>query len=307
MTDSVVSVLVFARNAVTTIERTLHSICSQRNQRFELILLDGGSTDGTLEVIQKYRDRIAVLRTGPDGGPTHAINEGIRRASGDVICLLPADDWLEPDALSIVTEEFSKDPELEVLTCGARIARLADDGGIVVRAEYLNPSALAFTFSNILRNPLTCARFIRRTVYERLGGMNAGWTFADKEFLLRAYLADVKSKVRCELAFTFRQHGGSATNSGRPEMTMRMLRENIRLCRRYATVPNLSAVNRRALRHLHGGSSARLAAMLLIRGRFRDAWRTVRKAFRYNLTWPLNAAVWYVESAREKYRQARAS
>jgi len=239
MIHPVVSILVFVRNAATTIEQTLDSICSQRNQHFELIVLDGGSTDGTLEIIQRYRDRIAILRTGPDGGPTNAINEGVRRASGEIICLLPADDWLEPGALSVVAEEFSNNTRLEILTGGARIARVRDNGEVVVRAKYQDLRALEFTLSNILRNPLTCARFIRRAVYERLGGMDSNWIFADKEFLVRAYLAGVVSKVRCELVFTFRQHAGSTTNSGRRELTMKMLSANIKLFRNYGATTAL--------------------------------------------------------------------
>ncbi len=307
MSSPVISVVVFARNAATTIGRTLDSVCSQRNERTELIVLDGGSTDDTLKIIQKFRNRIAILRTGPDGGPTSAINEGVRRASGEIICLLPADDWLESDALFVVAEEFSNNPQLDILTCGARIARVRDDGEVAVRAKYLDLRALEFTLSNILRHPLTCARFIRRAVYERLGGLDSNWMFADKEFLVRAYLAGVVSKVRCELAFTFRQHVGSTTNSGRREMTMKMLSDNIKLFRHYGATPKLSVADRRALRHLHGGSSARLAASLLLCGRFRDAWRTVRDAFRIDSTWALNAVVWYYGSAREKYRHARAN
>jgi glycosyltransferase involved in cell wall biosynthesis len=306
MVDPLISVVVFARNAAATIERTLHSICAQRNQHLELIVLDGGSTDDTLNIIHKFRDRIAIFRTGPDGGPTNAINEGVRRASGEIICLLPADDWLEPGALSIVAEEFSDNPQLDILTCGARIARVRDDGEVVVRAKYQDLRALEFTLSNILRNPLTCARFIRRGVYERLGGMDDSWMYADKEFLVRAYLAGVASKVRCELAFTFRQHLGSTTNSGRREMTMKMLGDNIKLFRHYGVTPALSVTDRRAFRHLHGGSSARLAASLVLCGRFREAWRTVQDAFRSDSTWPLNAIVWYYGSARGKYRHARA-
>ena len=307
MVNPLISVVVFARNAAETIERTLYSICAQRNQHIELIVLDGGSTDDTLDIIQRFRDRISIFRTGPDGGPTNAINEGVRRASGEVICLLPADDWLEPDALSVVAEEFSNNPQLDILTCGARIARVGDDGEVVVRAQYKDPRALEFTLSNILRHPLTCARFIRRAVYERLGGMDNSWIYADKEFLVRAYLAGVASNVRCELAFTFRQHTGSTTNSGRREMTMKMLSDNIKLFRHYGAISALSVADRGALRHLHGGSSARLAASLLLCRRFRDAWRTVQDAFRSNSTWPLNAVVWYYGSAREKYRHARAS
>jgi len=307
MTDPVISVVVFARNAAATIGRTLDSVCSQANQRTELIVLDGGSTDGTLDVIQEYRDRIAQFRSASDGGPTNAINEGVRRTTGDVICLLPADDWLEPEALSIVAEEFSRNPELDLLSCGARIARVGDDGGVVICAEYRDAPNLEFTLLNILRHPLTPARFIRRSVYERLGGMDNSWMFPDKEFLVRACLAKVKSKVRCELAYTFRQHIGSATGSGRPEMTMKMLGENIKLSRHFLGAPSLSSDDQRALRNLHGGSSARLAAMLAARGRFADAGRTVRDAFRSNSTWPLNAAVWYYGSVREKYRHARGS
>jgi hypothetical protein len=304
MIDPVISVVVFSLNAATTIGRTLDSVYSQLSQRIELIVLDGGSTDGTLDVVEKYRDRIAHFRSGPDGG-TNAINEGVRRAGGDVICLLPADDWLEPDALSMVADEFSKNLQLDVLSCGARIVTVGQDGRVVVRAEYLDAQNLEFTLSNILRHPLTCARFIRRRVYERLGGMDNSWMYPDKEFLVRACLAKVTSTVRCELAYSFREHSGSATNSGRPDMTMKMLTENINLCRHYLGAPALSVSNRRALRHLHGGSSARLSAMLAARGRFADAGRTVRDAFRSSSTWPLNAVIWYYGSAREKYRHAR--
>jgi hypothetical protein len=86
-----------------------------------------------------------------------------------------------------------------------------------------------------------------------------------------------------------------------------MQTENINLCRHYLGAPALSASDRTALRRLHGGASARLAAMQAARGWFSDAGRTMRDAFRSNSTWPLNAAVWYYGSAREKYRHARGS
>ena len=306
MAEPLVSIVTPVLNGRKYLEEYVRSVLDQSYRHIEQVFVDGGSTDGTLEIIQRYRDRIAILRTGPDGGPTNAINEGVRRASGEIICLLPADDWLEPGALSVVAEEFSNNTRLEILTGGARIARVRDNGEVVVRAKYQDLRALEFTLSNILRNPLTCARFIRRAVYERLGGMDSNWIFADKEFLVRAYLAGVVSKVRCELVFTFRQHAGSTTNSGRREMTMKMLSDNIKLFRHYGATPALSIADRRAFRHLHGGSSARLAISLVLCGRFGDAWRTVQDAFLSNSTWPLNAVVWYYESAREKYRHARA-
>jgi glycosyltransferase involved in cell wall biosynthesis len=306
MVSPVISVVLFVRNAVTTIRRTLESVCSAQVERTELIVLDGGSTDGTVDVIHEYRHQIAHLRSGADGGPTNAINEGVRRATGRVICLLPADDWLEQNALSIVADEFSKDSDLDVLSCGARIVRLNEPDGMTILEEYRDQLHLKFSLANILRHPLTCARFITKRVYERLGGMDNSWMFPDKDFLIRVYLAKVKSKVRCELAFNFRRHIGSTTNSGRPEMIMKMLSENIELSRHYLAASALSRQDQIALRHLHGGSSAHLAGMLAGRARLGDAGRAIRDAFRSNPTWPLNAVVWYYGSAREKYRHARA-
>jgi hypothetical protein len=180
-----------------------------------------------------------------------------------------------------------------------------DEGGMFVVGEYRNRSHLEFSLVNILRHPLTCARFITKRVYDRLGGMDNSWMFPDKDFLVRASLAKLKSKVRCELVYNFRQHIGSTTNSGRPEMTMKMMQENINLSRYYLRRPGLPYGDQIALRHLHGGSSARLAAMLAGRARLGDAGRAIRDAFRSDPTWPVNAAIWYYGSAREKYRHAR--
>jgi len=300
-----ISVIVFARNSAPTIGRALESVCSPFEQA-EVLVLDGGSTDATLDVVQEYRDHIAYLRSRPDGGPTNAINEGVQRARGQIICLLPGDDWLEADALPFVAAEFAKDPGLDVLTCGARIVRTGDDGSARIWAEYLDEAHLRFTLPNILRNPLTCARFIRKRVYDKLGGMDNSWAFPDREFLVRAHLAKVSSGVRTRLVYNFRRHLGSATNSGRPEMTMKMLEENIKLTRHYASASGMSPQDGAALRSLHAGSSARLALMLGTRGRLTAAGATLAAAFRANPAWPLGALAWYYRSAQEKYRNARA-
>jgi len=302
-----ISVIVFARNAGAMIERALKSVCEPPSNEAEVLVLDGGSTDGTLEVVDKYRGAIAYLRSRPDSGPTEAINEGVRHARGEVIALLPADDWLESGALTFIGEQFARDGALDVLTCGARIVRtdVADAGQ--TWAEYCDEAHLGFTLPNILRNPLTCARFIRKRVYDRLGGMDDSWTFADKEFLVRAYFAKVKSRVHTRLIYNFRRHAGSATNSGRPEMIIRMVQESLRLSRHYGSLPALTRPERTALRRLHAGASARLAVMLGQRAQFSAARATLAGAFRTNPTWPLDALAWYYGSAHEKYRNLRTS
>jgi len=303
----VISVIVFALNAASTIGRTLESACSQLDERTELLVLDGGSTDGTLEIIRRYEPRIAFFRSGPDGGPTAAINEGVQRARGEVIALLPGDDWLEPGALARVAKEFTADPDLEVLSCGTRYASVDERGRARVEAEFLDPVVLEFTLDNVLRHPLTAGRFIRRHVYQRFGGHSTDCAFGDYEFLVRVCLAKVKTKVRPELTYTYRMHPTSRTLSGRPEMTMVMMRNNLRLSAKYLKAPGLDARDRRTLLRLNAGAAARLGSMLLVRGEFKDARRVVVEAFRHNPLWPLAALAWYRSSAvtRLRYSSAR--
>jgi glycosyltransferase involved in cell wall biosynthesis len=300
-----VSVVVFCRNAVTTIEQAIRSVTSQSLDAVELIVLDGGSTDGTLEILRRHEQHIDFLRSAPDGGPTPAINEGWRRARGDVIVLLPGDDWLEPGALELVAREFGADPDLEVLSCGTRIVRVSEDARVRVEEEFADASVLEFRLANVLRHPLTAGRFVRRRVYERFGGHSGDYVFGDYDFLVRVCLAKVKSKVRSELAYTYRRHAGSSTLSGRPEMTMIMMRDNLRLTRAHLATPGLSAAERRALLTLNAGSACRLAVMQLARGRVREALTTAAEATRLNWLWPLFASAWFAGSLASKIRYSR--
>ena len=296
----------FVRNGAAMIERTLLSALAQQVAGLELLVLDGGSTDGTLQVIRRHEHRIAFFRTGPAEGPTAAINEGVERATGDVICLLPGDDWLEPGALARVAGEFAADPDLEVLSCGTRYATVDERGNVQVEAEFLDPAVLEFTLDKMLRHPLTAGRFIRRRVYQRFGGHSSECAFGDYEFLVRVCLAKVKTKVRPELAYSYRMHPQSSTLSGRPERTMVMMRNNLRLSAKYLDAPGLDAGDRRTLLRLNAGAAARLGGMLLVRGQFKDAWRIAAEAFRRNLFWPIAALAWFAGSAASKLRYASA-
>ena len=266
--------------------------------------MDGGSTDGTLEILRRYERYISALRSGPDGGPTPAINEGVSRARGDVIALLPGDDWLEPGALARVAEEFAADPKLDVLSCGTRYVRIDGAGNVRTLAQFTDAAALAFTLPNVLRHPLTAGRFIRRRRYRELGGHSTDFIFGDYDFLVRLCLAGVKSKVRCELAYSYRVHAQSTTFAGRPETTMTMMRENMRLASLYLRSKRLSPVDRRAFLRLHAGSALRLSVMTLARGQLRQTTRALVDASAMNALWPLAAFSWYCGSVSSKLRHS---
>jgi glycosyltransferase involved in cell wall biosynthesis len=279
-------------------------VVSQWSESIELVVMDGGSTDGTLEILRRYERCIAVLRSAPDGGPTPAINEGVRRASGEVIALLPGDDWLEPGALARVAEAFAADPDLDVLSCGTRYVRIDPDGVERTLARFTDASSLAFNLPGLLRHPLTAGRFIRRRRYLELDGHSTDCVFGDYDFLVRLCLARVKSEVRCELTYTYRAHPQSTTFAGRPETTMLMMRENMRLASRNLHGGVAEASDRRAFLRLHAGSALRLSVMKLVRGALSESSGALADAFRMNPLWPLAALAWYCGSISSKLRHS---
>jgi glycosyltransferase involved in cell wall biosynthesis len=297
-----ITVVVFVRNAVTTIARALDSVMEQMQSNVELIVLDGGSVDGTIQIITRYQDKIDYWRSAPDGGPTPAINEGVTRATGDVICLLPADDWLERGALKSVADAFAADADLDVLSCGTRVVHFDPDGTMRVDAQFVSPDILEFKMDNLVRYSLPAGRFIRRRVYQQLGGHSNDYKFGDFDFLIRMCLAGVKSRVLPRLTYTYRRHSTSTTLSGDAEMVLAMMQDCIRISSDHLSSGRLRSADRRALCGLHGRSSARYAWMLLRRGEIRAAIDTVVHALYWNWAWPILVPVWLVQSWIDRMR-----
>lgn len=104
-----ITVITVCFNAVETIEDTLRSVLTQDYPNVEYIVMDGGSTDGTLQILEQHRDKLAVLHSGPDEGMYDAYNKGLKLATGDIVSLLNADDvFANPQVLSRVAERFAQ-------------------------------------------------------------------------------------------------------------------------------------------------------------------------------------------------------
>lgn len=287
------SVVVFVLNAASTIRKALESVTSVDQPRVELLVLDGGSTDGTVDIIREFESKIAYWRSSHDGSAVVALNEGVKRATGDVICLLPADDWFESGGLHAVREQFRDDPRLEILSCGTRLAHFDPAGALRVDAEFTDPRLLEFSMTNIVRYPLTTGRFALRRLYNEAGEYDSLLQYAnDLDFLIRLLLKRPRTKVLPQIVYNYRRHAGSRIQGGDPEIFMELMRDFVRIAERYLPDSRVSAEEHGALRELHGRSSARLAWMLLWRGHVKDTGRVLTRALKLNWLFPILAPFW---------------
>ncbi|MBK8698379.1 MAG: glycosyltransferase [Saprospiraceae bacterium] len=110
--DPVISIVTVCLNSADYIEECIKSVIDQGYPALEYIIVDGGSTDGTLEILEKYSQHIHLI-SEPDSGPANALNKGLSRATGEVMGWLNSDDKLHPGSIGAVTEVFNTFPNIK--------------------------------------------------------------------------------------------------------------------------------------------------------------------------------------------------
>ena len=176
-----ISIITPAYNAERTLEKTILSVINQEIEaELEYIVIDGNSTDKTLDIIQKYQNRINLFISETDKGVYDAMNKGIAHAAGDIIGIINADDWYNGGALKIVEETFKKDEKIEIIY--SPVETYYDHQYLI----QFRPGSLDKLFFKFTINHPSC--FVRKTVYARLGSYDLSYSIAaDYDFILRAY------------------------------------------------------------------------------------------------------------------------
>ena len=221
-----ISIITAAKNAAVTIRDTMLSINAQTHPDVEHIVVDGRSTDRTLDIVRESGQRVAAVVSERDSGIYEAFNRGLAMASGDVIAFLNADDLYErPDVLARVAAEFST-RDIEMLFGDVLLVR-ADDLTSVVRYY----SSASFKAARLARGfmPAHPATFVRRSLYERCGNFNASYRIAgDFEWVARVFRSSGPRYVHLPEVFVRMREGGLSTRGFRS--TMRITREIRRAC-----------------------------------------------------------------------------
>ncbi|WP_414568909.1 glycosyltransferase family 2 protein [Nostoc sp. CCY 9925] len=176
-----ISIVTPVYNAASTVEKTILSVINQDIQaELEYIVVDGGSNDGTLEIINRYSDDIDILISEPDRGIYDAMNKGVNLATGDIIGIINSDDWYNPNALQIVENSFQQEPKISILYSSIDNYFEGKYMNTFIPGELKN---LVFKFT--LNHP-SC--FVKKSVYDKLGLFDLSYEIAaDYDFIFRAY------------------------------------------------------------------------------------------------------------------------
>jgi glycosyltransferase involved in cell wall biosynthesis len=163
-----ISVVTPSFNQGQYIEATIRSVLEQGYPNVEYIIMDGGSTDNTVEIIEKYSEHLAYWVSEPDEGQTDALVKGFNQASGDILCWLCSDDLFEPGTLREVAEIFAEHLDWQVVYGDSL---WMDAGGRPIRPKKEIPF-IRFIWMydhNYLPQPST---FWRHGIYEQVGGLD---------------------------------------------------------------------------------------------------------------------------------------
>lgn len=205
-----ISVITVVWNNVEFIQDCIESVLSQNYGGIEYIVIDGGSTDGTLEVIKKFKDRISLIISEPDNGLYDAMNKAIRLAKGEIISILNSDDVFNDDrVISKVMNKFLKDDKLEVLLGEVNLVKRNNIDKIVrlYPAKRFKPWHLYFGIA-----PPHPGAFIKSSVYEKYGVYNLSFSLAaDFDLFVRMLLLNRNIYRVIDLRIVKMRIGGKST------------------------------------------------------------------------------------------------
>ena len=251
-------------------EMVLFAIDSIRAQNWpdlEIIVVDGGSNDGTIEEIATHSD-ICLLR-GPDKGVYDAFNKGIARASGDIVGILNSDDLYEPGAFSAVAAAFAAHPGAHAV-CGNTI--LTDNDRTIYVFDREVDKSLLSPRTSLIGSCVTNARFFRRSAMGRIGLFNTTYRYvSDRDWLTRWHEAGLRTVALPQCVYRYRQHAGSLTFDRDRRRELAIREELVQLARHWRDDPTATAETRRIAVLLEGRCVARLATAAVRERRISDA------------------------------------
>jgi glycosyltransferase involved in cell wall biosynthesis len=201
-----ISIITVNYNNTEGLEATIESVLKQTNKNYEYIIIDGGSTDGSKEIIEKYASQIDYWVSEPDKGIYNAMNKGIKQAKGEYLLFLNSGDYLiSTDVLEKVAQEL--DGLISFVACGIR---LQDDNGYRVK-QHPNEISFGYLYTSSLAHQST---FIHRKIFDKYGYYNESYKIvSDWEIFFKAICLNGESYKKSDIVVSnFSCDGVSSSN-----------------------------------------------------------------------------------------------
>jgi len=228
--NPLVSVITPVLNGVQYLEECIQSVLNQGSVRIEHIFVDGGSNDGTLDLIAEYKSRYPqriYLISEPGSRVGEALNKGLRVARGDIFGWVNADDKYEPDAVRTVVEFFKVNPKAYFVF--GQCNYIDGEGSITGKSP-----AMDFNLKEMINdvNCIPCpSAFFRRELVEKVGWFD-DFIGSDRDYWIKAGMLFPLHRID-EVLSSFRVHQGSATTGSSGKTRLIHLREDYLTTRRY--------------------------------------------------------------------------
>lgn len=173
-----ISIITISYNSAKTIEETIQSVLSQNYSQLEYLIIDGGSKDDTMNIVNKYRNQLSYVVSEPDNGICDAFNKGIAHATGEIIGIINSDDILLPGALETVADFYS--PDIDIYSGNVMMWNDQTDQSYIRKPD--------IEFKGFSKRFKAChpARFITRDAYKRYGTYSLDYRYCmDVDLLIR--------------------------------------------------------------------------------------------------------------------------
>jgi glycosyltransferase involved in cell wall biosynthesis len=204
-----VSIITPSFNQGQYLEHTIQSVLNQTYSKIEYLIIDGGSTDNSIDIINKYQERVVYWVSEPDDGQADAINKGLRRAKGELICWINSDDILYPDFVATRVDQFKQLPNADMIYGDIEQGPDTSNKRIRKGGKTSIKNMLKYVECPI---PQQSAMW-KRDVVEKIGYLDPQWqVLLDREYFIRIAAKCSLKYLRGSVAF-FRNHSFSKSVS----------------------------------------------------------------------------------------------
>lgn len=212
-----ISIITVCFNAHSTIEKTINSVLSQSYHNIEYIIIDGGSVDGTIAIIEKYRSRIHKFISESDNGMYDALNKGINFATGDIIGILNSDDYYcNKNILNLIAFNFNINVQFDAVI--GDVAFINKSNKIIRYCSAKNWNISKFKFGNIPPHP---SFYCRKSCFTKYGYYNNSFKIAgDFELFIRFFLIYKINYSYLPISMVYMCPGGLSTSGFKSTLTI---------------------------------------------------------------------------------------